>query len=130
MQIMKFCVENEVSIYSTKEGYTFDDNINSKVLSFAFGLAAEIKHKLISLRTREAMALRKLEGKHMGRKKGSDVKMQHLAANKEYIMTLIISNEKIGTICDYLGVSYDTFYRFRNAHPDIFMAMKQRTEKR
>lgn len=128
MQIMKFCVENEVTIYTTKDGYTFDDSINSKVLSFAFGLAAEIEHKLISQRTKEAMALRKSEGKHMGRKKGSDVKMQYLATNKPHILKQITDGEKISTICHDLKVSYDTFYRFRDSDSDIATAMKQRQE--
>ena len=65
MEIMKLCVDVKVAVHSTKDGYIFDDSINSKVLSFAFGLAAEIEHKLNSQRTREAMALRKAEGKHM-----------------------------------------------------------------
>lgn len=129
MQIMKFCVENEVTIYTTKDGYTFDDSINSKVLSFAFGLAAEIEHKLISQRTREAMALRKSEGKHMGRKSGSDVKIQYLATRKSHIIKQIMAGEKIRTICSDLKVSYDTFYRFRDMNPDITIAMKQRMKK-
>ena len=48
MEIMKLCVDVKVAVHSTKDGYIFDDSINSKVLSFAFGLAAEIEHKLNS----------------------------------------------------------------------------------
>lgn len=113
MQIMKYCVDNQVAIYSTKDGYTFDDSINSKVLSFAFGLAAEIEHKLISQRTREAMALRRAEGKHMGRKKGSDVKMQYLLKNRDEINSQIASGKSIALICCEFNVSYNTLYRFR-----------------
>ncbi|MDD6210863.1 MAG: recombinase family protein [Bacteroidales bacterium] len=119
MQIMKYCVENQVEIHSTKDGYVFDDSINSKVLSFAFGLAAEIEHKLISQRTREAMALRKAEGKHMGRKKGSNVKLQFLEKRKTEIKAQLAKGKTIMAICRDYEISYNTFYRFRQANPDI-----------
>lgn len=69
-------------IYSTKDGYAFDNNINSKVLAFAFGLVAEIEHNLISLRTKEALALKKAEGVRIGRPVGSRVKLQRLIDDK------------------------------------------------
>lgn len=119
MQIMKFCVDNQVEIHSTKDGYMFHDSINSKVLSFAFGLAAEIEHKLISQRTREAMAVRKAEGKHMGRKKGSAVKMQLLEERKEDIISWLADGASVISICNELKISYNTFYRFRRLHPEF-----------
>lgn len=126
MQIMKFCVDNQVEVRSTKDGYIFDDSINSKVLSFAFGLAAEIEHKLISQRTKEAMAIRKAEGKHMGRKKGSGQKMRILIDNHDDILEELKTDKSLITICRQYGVSYDTFYLFRDANPDIEQAMKYR----
>ena len=62
MSIMGLCLRRQIVLYSTKDGYAFDDSINSKVLCFAFGLAAEIERNLISMRTKEALALRKAEG--------------------------------------------------------------------
>lgn len=62
MNIMGKCLERGINLYTTKEGYSFDDTINSKVLCFAFGLVAEIERNLISMRTKEALAVRKAEG--------------------------------------------------------------------
>ena len=70
MSIMGKCLEKGINLYTTKEGYAFDNSINSKVLCFAFGLVAEIERNLISMRTKEALALRKAEGKVLGRRKG------------------------------------------------------------
>ena len=42
-----------------KERYTFDNFINSKVLCFAFGLVAVIERNVISMRTKEALALKR-----------------------------------------------------------------------
>jgi DNA invertase Pin-like site-specific DNA recombinase len=47
------------------------NDINSKVLTFAFSLASELERELISSRTKEALARRKAEGKKLGRPKGS-----------------------------------------------------------
>ena len=68
MTIMGKCLEKNITIYSTKDGYAFDNTINSKVLCFAFGLVAEIERNLISMRTKEALALRKAEGVILGQK--------------------------------------------------------------
>ena len=76
MTIMGQCLEKEISIYTTKERYTFDNSINSKVLCFAFGLVAEIERNLISMRTKEALAVKKAEGVRLGRRPGSNVKIE------------------------------------------------------
>jgi DNA invertase Pin-like site-specific DNA recombinase len=127
MVIMKYCVDNSISIYSTKDGYTFDDSINSKILSFAFGLAAELEHKLISQRTKEAMALLKAQGKQIGRKKGSGEKMKTLCENKQKIINLLMTKEPLSEICKQFGVSYRTFYRFRDENPDVVTLFDNRS---
>ena len=55
-------LEKGVHLHSTKDRYSFDDTINSKVLCFAFGLVAEIERNLISARTKEALAARREQG--------------------------------------------------------------------
>ena len=82
MTILNSCIKKGVILYSTKEGYVFQNDINSKVLGFAFGLMAEIERNLISMRTKEALARRKQEGKHLGRKKGDMPKMKILAEKR------------------------------------------------
>ena len=118
MQIMKHCIDHQIIVHSTKEGYTFDDSINSKVLGFAFGLTAEIERNLISQRTREAMAVGKAQGKHMGRRKGSGRKMQQLKEHRQEIIDTIAGGTSIGEVCHHYGVSYNTYYRFMKADTD------------
>lgn len=126
MLIMKYCVENGVVVHSTKDGYVFDDSINSKVLSFAFGLSAEIEHKLISQRTKEGLASRKAEGKHVGRGFGSDYKFQQLIKSEKEILSLISKNKKINSICKQLNISVTLFRRLRKQLPAIEAALKER----
>lgn len=116
MSILNVCMEKQITIYSTKDGYAFDNNINSKVLAFAFGLVAEIEHNLISLRTKEALALKKAEGKRIGRPVGSHVKLQKLIDDKNRVLNLMKEGASIAHICREYQVSRGVFYLFRNQY--------------
>jgi len=70
MSILSDCMKQGVRIWTIKDGYRLGDDIQSKVLAFAFGLSAEIERNLISQRTKEALARCKAEGKILGRKQG------------------------------------------------------------
>jgi DNA invertase Pin-like site-specific DNA recombinase len=107
MQIMKIlhdCMEKDVMVYTVKESYELGNNINSKVLAFAFGLSAEIEHNLISQRTKEALARRKAEGQIPGRPKGSKSQMRKLTGKEEDIKSLMNKKTFYSAIGRILGV--------------------------
>ena len=76
MEILSLCMKRGCRVWTIKDGYRLGDDIQSKVLAFAFGLSAEIERNLISQRTREALARLKAEGKHIGRPKGSKTRRE------------------------------------------------------
>lgn len=70
MEILNICMTKETKVWTIKDNYSLGDDIQSKVLAFAFGLSAEIEHNLISQRTKEALARLKSEDKPIRRGKG------------------------------------------------------------
>jgi len=107
MQIMKIlhdCMEKDVMVYTVKENYELGNNINSKVLAFAFGLSAEIERNLISQRTKEALARRKAEGQILGRPKGSRSQIRKLTGKEEEIRNLMARKISYSAIGRILGV--------------------------
>ena len=117
MTIMGQCLEKEISIYTTKERYTFDNSINSKVLCFAFGLVAEIERNLISMRTKEALAVKKAEGVRLGRRPGSNVKIKFIEQNEARRARMLDSGMSITQMCRKIGISRHTWYKYKSMNP-------------
>ncbi|GAB2686725.1 master DNA invertase Mpi family serine-type recombinase [Mucilaginibacter koreensis] len=107
MQIMKIlhdCMEKDIMVYTIKENYELGNNINSKVLAFAFGLSAEIERNLISQRTKESLARRKAEGQILGRPKGSKSQVRKLSGKEDDIKSLMNKKISYSAIGRILGV--------------------------
>ena len=107
MQIMKIlhdCMEKDIQVFTIKERYELGNNINSKVLAFAFGLSAEIERNLISQRTKEALARKKAEGIILGRPKGSKASYTKLTGKEEEIKKYLDKKITYSAIARLLGV--------------------------
>ena len=119
MDILHLCMDRGCRIRTIKDGFCLGDDIQSKVLAFAFGLSAEIERNLISMRTKEALALRRAEGIQLGRRKGSCTKLQILIDNRNDVIKKLKYGQSIIRICRDYGVSRDTFNKFRNRYASV-----------
>ena len=66
MSILHHCMNTGCQVWTIKDNYSLGKTIESKVLSFAFGLSAEIERVLISQRTTETLKRLQNEGKVWG----------------------------------------------------------------
>lgn len=112
MEILNQCMQRECIVWTIKDGYRLGDDIQSKVLAFAFGLSAEIERNLISQRTKEALARKKAEGVVLGRPKGRKSSHVKLTGKEDVISELLIQGVPKIRIAEIFKVNRNTVYKF------------------
>ncbi len=108
MSILNLLMEKGARIWTIKDNYRLGDDIQSKVLAFAFGLSAEIERNLISQRTKEALALKKAQNIKLGRPKGRKNNSHLLDGLEFHVQKMHGCGISINKIASLLGVSRNT----------------------
>ena len=112
ISILEHCMKIGAKVLTAKEGYELGDNVQSKVLAFAFGLVAELEREMISKRTKEALQRRKANGKLLGRPPGSPNKKHALDGKEKEIEDLRRKGVPVTKIAKKMNVSSGTLYKF------------------
>ena len=112
MSILNICMQKGIHVWTIKDNYRMGNDINSKVLAFAFGLSAEIERNLISQRTKEALARKKNEGAVLGRPKGSKSTRTKLSGKEERIKEMLQEGISKSAIARRMKVSRITLLTF------------------
>ena len=104
MRILETCLNKNCQVWTLKENYRLGNDIQSKVLAFAFSLAAEIERNLISQRTKSSLANLKASGKKLGRPFSAESKKLKLSKNARKVRNLLAKGISKSQIAKILGV--------------------------
>lgn len=110
MSILNRCMEIGAKVWTVKDSYRLGDDITSKVLAFAFGISAEIERKLISQRTKEALARKKSEGMKLGRPKGPGKRL--LDGKEKQIKAMLDAGLSKVQVAKVYGIHVSTLHEF------------------
>lgn len=113
LDVLNRCLSRGARLWTIKDNYRLGDDITSKVLAFAFGLSAEIERNLIALRTREALARTRANGKRLGRSPGYRPRRK-LEEKEARIKRLLQRGYSISRIARLLHVHRQTLSRYIN----------------
>ncbi|MCQ2582112.1 MAG: recombinase family protein [Alphaproteobacteria bacterium] len=114
MHILETCLNKNCQVWTLKEHYRLGNDIQSKVMAFAFGLSAEIERNLISQRTKASLESVKASGKRLGRPFAAQSKKLKLSRNTKKIRIWLDSGLTKYRIAKMMDVSPATVTHFIN----------------
>lgn len=112
MRILETCLNKNCQVWTLKENYRLGNDIQSKVMAFAFGLSAEIERNLISQRTKASLESIKASGRKIGRPFAASSKKLKLSQNTKKVRQFLdmgFTHYRIGKL---LGVKPATVSHF------------------
>ena len=112
MEILNKCMKKGCQVWTIKDNYRLGNDIQSKVLAFAFGLSAEIERNLISQRTKEALKRKRAEGVILGRPVGRLSCVLKLSGKEEKIKEKLLMGLPFTKIAEDLKVDRNTLSLF------------------
>lgn len=113
LEVIEITKQKGIILYSLKENFSNNENsISSTVASTIFALVAQIERDLISMRTKEALQVKKISGYKLGRPKGKG--KSKLDKHKNDILKLIDLKVPKTIIAKQYDTSSANLYHFLN----------------
>lgn len=119
MSILNECSKRGIRIHTIKDNFDLSNEINSKIIAFAFALAAEIERNLISQRTKEALADKKAAGVVLGRPRGSFKNRDAVMRDRHLITKRLEKGETLVSIAKEYKISRNTLKNYLAGHGNI-----------
>ena len=112
LRILEECLNKDCQVWTIKENYRLGNDIQSKVMAFAFGLSAEIERNLISQRTKASLESIRANGKKLGRPFSAQSRKLKLDKNIAKIRKMLICGIPKIKIARAMNVQPITLRRF------------------
>ena len=112
MHILEYCLNKNCQVWTIKENYRLGNDIQSKVMAFAFGLSAEIERNLISQRTKASLESVRATGKKLGRPFSAQSRKLKLSRNTKKVKELLDMGLTKYRIAKIMSVKQTTVSRF------------------
>ena len=110
--ILQDAINKDIKIISIKEDYNFKNDLQSKIMAYTFGLAAEIEREHISTRIRMSLDKLKQQNVKLGRPLGAQAKALKLSKNRKTVKELLDKGLSQANISKLMGVHPTTMCRY------------------
>lgn len=120
LEMLECCLQKGIIVHLAKQNLVIAEDIQSRIASTILGLAAEIERQFISIRTKEALAKLKAEGKSLGRPKGKRSAKLKLDQYESEIRGYLAKGISKRSIAKLIECSPSTLYDWlarRKIHP-------------
>ena len=111
LDVLQEMLNKNIKVIAIKENFNLGDDIQSKVLAFAFGLSAEIERRLISERTKMGLERARRQRKQIGWPKGLPRKPK-LYGKGAYIKRELKKGRSKSSLARELNVCWATLSSF------------------
>lgn len=112
LNVLQNLLDKGVKVIAIKEGYELGDNIQSKVLAFAFGLSAELERTLLSERTKLGLERARKKGKRIGRQPGEKPHHFKLTPYRAKIRRYLKEGRTVNSMAEEFGVCWLTMKNY------------------
>ena len=125
LENIKYLLSHGVQIKSVSQGFDFvnKDDMLTKMILGVIGKTIELEKDLMSLRTKEALTAKKLDGVNLGKPKGTiqKSKFDQQRDKIEELLSVGLSVRKIAKVLGYNNhIGLNNYVKKRNIREDLF----------
>ena len=124
LEITKFLLENKVRIIAIKQNLDLlnNDDMLTKMILGVISMTIDLEKDLMSLRTKEALTAKKLDGKNLGKPKGTiqKSKFDQQRDKIEELLSVGLSVRKIAKLLGYSNhIGLNNYVKKRNIRQQV-----------